>query len=249
MTPYYQDHAITIYHADVFETIRAAGAVDAIITDPPYSSGGSLRSDRMQSTGTKYVQHGTKAYRPEFAGDNRDQRGFLQWVGMWSGKAREITRAGGSILVFTDWRQLPTLSDAIQISGWIWNGVGVWDKTVGRPIADRFRARVEFVVMGRNGPGGNPTEDSVYLDAICSSAPPHGDARVHATEKPAGAMQWLVPIAPPGGVILDPFMGSGSLLLAAKRMGRKAVGGDVDEYWCELAAKRVEQRGLFDSVS
>ena len=246
MRPYYDEDGIQIYHGDVFEIIEAASPVDAIITDPPYSSGGLFRGDRTgKSTVDKYVNTGTAAYRPEFAGDNRDQRGFLAWVSLWCGAARMKTAAAGNLLIFTDWRQLPTVTDAIQAGGWVWSGVGVWDKKEGRPHHNGFRACAEFVVHGRNGPGGNPTPDDAYLDGIATCPPPRGDARVHITEKPAGALQWLVPICPEGGTVLDPFMGSGSTLLAAKRLKRKAIGGDVDERWCEIAAERLRQRSLF----
>jgi site-specific DNA-methyltransferase (adenine-specific) len=54
-------------------------SVDAVITDPPYSSGGFTRGDRAGSTSTKYTLTGTQVERPEFAGDNRDQRSFGYW--------------------------------------------------------------------------------------------------------------------------------------------------------------------------
>ena len=77
MTPYYSHGGITIYHADAFDVLPTLSGIGAVITDPPYSSGGAFRGDRMRQTSVKYVQVGVAAYRPEFAGDNRDQRSFL----------------------------------------------------------------------------------------------------------------------------------------------------------------------------
>src|SRR5262245_19338692 len=82
--------------------------VDAVVTDPPYSSGGAYRGDRTASTGEKYVQNGTLTVRPSFGGDNRDQRAFGYWCALWLAECLRIAKPGAPICVFTDWRQLPT---------------------------------------------------------------------------------------------------------------------------------------------
>jgi len=92
--PYYEQDGITIYHADCVEVLPELSELGALITDPPYSSGGQFRGDRTRSTVEKYVQSGTMAYRPEFAGDNRDQRSFLIWAGLWMGAARMASIVG-----------------------------------------------------------------------------------------------------------------------------------------------------------
>lgn len=88
LTPYYEKDGITIYHGDCMEVLHDLHGMGAVVTDPPYSSGGAFRGDRTQSTTAKYVQSGTLAYRPEFAGDNRDQRSFAVWCSMWMNAAR-----------------------------------------------------------------------------------------------------------------------------------------------------------------
>ena len=88
LTPYYERDGITIYHGDVFDVIDAVESFDALITDPPYSSGGAFRGDRSRSTIAKYVRSTSQAFRDEFTGDTRDQRGFTAWASMWLGTAR-----------------------------------------------------------------------------------------------------------------------------------------------------------------
>ena len=73
-----------------------------------------------------------------------------------------------------------------------------------------------------------------------SSQKPHG----HPAEKPVHLMRWCVKHSPLG-VVLDPFMGSGTTLVAAKLEGRKAVGIELEERYCEIAAKRLAQGVLF----
>lgn len=240
--PYYQDERCTIYCGDCFTVLHELEGIGAVVTDPPYSSGGAFRSDRTNSTTAKYVQTQTMAYRPEFAGDNRDQRSFLAWCSLWMSAANKACVAGAPIACFIDWRQLPTLSDAIQAGGWTWRGVAVWSKKFGRPTPGRFSNACEYVVWGSNGP--MPQRES-YPPGVFECAPPSGDAKQHIAQKPEAVMRWIMAIVPEGATVVDPFMGSGTTLRAALDSGCKAIGIEVNEAFCEMTAKRLEQGVLF----
>jgi len=80
----------------------------------------------VQSTGTKYT-HGGKSFA-DFPGGNRDQRGFQFWATMWMSECYRAMKNGAPICVFTDWRQLPLMTDIMQAAGFVWRGVYVWDK-------------------------------------------------------------------------------------------------------------------------
>jgi site-specific DNA-methyltransferase (adenine-specific) len=68
--------------------------------------------------------------------------------------------------------------------------------------------------------------------------------RVHPTQKPVSLMRWCIEFFPHARTILDPFMGSGTTLRAAKDLGRKAIGIEIEERYCEIAAKRLSQMAL-----
>jgi site-specific DNA-methyltransferase (adenine-specific) len=84
--------------------------------------------------------------------------------------------------------------------------------------------------------GGPRFELSVLEVRSC-----HGYAE-HPTQKPIGILTPLISYScPPGGLVLDPTAGAGSTLVAAKRSGRRSIGIELDEKFCEVAARRVSQ--------
>lgn len=238
--PYYADDLLTIYNADCFDLLHDLSGIGAVVTDPPYSSGGAFRGDRAQLTTTKYVNSDTAAYRPEFAGDNRDQRSFLVWATMWLNAARKASESGAVLASFIDWRQLPILTDAVQAGGWTWRNLATWWKPGVRMQKGRFSASAEYVIYATNGPvkDGAGSPQNVFSWKVDQD-------REHIAQKPAEVMRWVMQVVPPSAVVLDPFMGSGSTLRAAKDLGLRCIGIEVDERYCEIAATRFGQ-GAFD---
>ncbi|WP_247751794.1 hypothetical protein [Citrobacter freundii] len=77
------------------------------------------RSDRQAKPSGKYV--GNNNYH-EFFGDNRDVRSWAFWMTQWMSQVNRLVKSGGYAMVFTDWRQLPTLTDVFQAGGFVWRG-------------------------------------------------------------------------------------------------------------------------------
>jgi site-specific DNA-methyltransferase (adenine-specific) len=238
--PYYDHNGITIYHGDALDILPALEGIGAVVTDPPYSSGGAFRGDRTQSTVSKYVNSDTAKYRPEFAGDTRDQRGFAAWCTMWLNAARQASEPGAVLLSFIDWRQLPTLTDAVQGGGWIWRGIGTWWKPGIRMQRARLSGSAEYVVYGTSG--GVIDHDGAPQNVFkCAPVP----EKTHIAEKPLPVFRdWLFKAIPPRVLVCDPFMGSGVALHAAQDLGYSAIGIDSDERSCETAAARLSQQVL-----
>jgi site-specific DNA-methyltransferase (adenine-specific) len=236
--PYYSDDLVTLYHGEALDMLGRLRGLGALITDPPYSSGGQFRGDRSAQPSTKYVDNTTIAYRPEFAGDNRDQRGFAHWAALWLNAARLACNIGAPICCFSDWRQLPTITDAIQAGGWIWRGIAPWDKGYGRPRPGGFSSACEFIIWGTNGP--MPRRE-VYAPGIFRQSSPTGKAKKHIAQKPVPVMQWLNRIVDRSAVVCDPFAGSGSTLVACSLDGLKAIGIEGDLEHLANAAERLRE--------
>ncbi|MBT2767592.1 site-specific DNA-methyltransferase [Stenotrophomonas sp. ISL-67] len=226
-----------LIHGDALTVLPTlpAGSFDALITDPPYASGGVHAASRQQAPSAKYIRSGL---HDDFVGDERDQRSHLAWMRLWLAECSRVLKDGAPVLLFTDWRQLPLTTDALQCAGFTWRGVAVWDKTEGvRPQLGRFRNQAEYVVWGSKGamPLGRraPVLPGVIREAV-RKADKH-----HMTGKPTDLMRKLVQICEEGGRILDPFAGSGTTLLAADMEGYSWTGVEVTKHYHDIARSRL----------
>jgi site-specific DNA-methyltransferase (adenine-specific) len=245
--PFYVDDWSTLYRdrAEVVLAELPTGSVDALITDPPYSSGGMMRGDRTMDVHTKYVNSEQKrgatgsGALEAFTGDNRDQRGFGYWCSLWLGEALRVLKPGGVAALFTDWRQLPVLSDVLQAAGYVWRGVVPWHKPNGRRVQGRWANSCEYVVWGTAGPRPLDTLGATALPGFFQCSSPR--ERDHITQKPVEVMRELARIVPAGGAILDPFMGAGTTGVGAILEGRRFVGVELTQHYAEVARRRVAE--------
>lgn len=235
----------TLHQGDALTLLPTlADPVDAVICDPPYNSGGRTMTERTtRTTRAKYLSEGGRHHGHdlgEFTGDNRDQHSYTAWLALVLAHCHRLTRPGGAALVFTDWRQLPATSDALQAAGYIWRGIAVWHKPLARPQPGRLKQDCEFIVWGSNG-AMTPGNEPVYLPGHFTGSQPRGNARQHITQKPLDLMQQLVRITPPGATILDPFAGSGTTGAAALLEGRSFVGIEQSAQYAALTRTRLAE--------
>jgi site-specific DNA-methyltransferase (adenine-specific) len=174
---------------------------------------------------------------PDFLGDTRDQRSFAYWSTLWYAETLRASKEGAMLFTFTDWRQLPSTCDAVQAGGWVWRGIVPWNKTEAtRPQSGRPRAQCEYCVFATNGPHA-PWEGAPVIPGFFECATSR--ERVHITEKPIGLMVDMLSLVPPGGLVLDPFCGSGSTGVAAVRLGLRALLFELSPEIAEIARKRL----------
>ncbi|MFM9373396.1 DNA-methyltransferase [Streptomyces sp. Da 82-17] len=231
--------AYTLHQGDALTVLAglAAESVDAVITDPPYNSGGRTSSERTSRTARAKYTSGDAAHDlADFPGENRDQRSYLRWLTELLTESYRASREHAIAMVFSDYRQAPTTTDALQMAGWTWNGILPWIKPAPRPRKGGPKQDSEFIVWGVKGTLDR-TRDLYLPGHYIASQPRKG--RVHITQKPVEVMRQLVKVCPEGGTVLDPFAGSGTTGVAALLEGRNFIGVELSEHYAATAKKRL----------
>lgn len=239
MLPQFQKDGVSLYHGDALAVLSALSdnSVDAILTDPPYSSGGITLGARQAAPSHKYQSSGTKRQYPPMLGDAKDQRSWTMWCTLWLGECWRIARDGAPLMVFTDWRQLPSLSDAVQAADWKWLGIVPWDKRSARPQIGKFRQQCEYVlfaVKGRFIAHTRACLPGVYDYPVIAAR------KVHLTSKPVELIEDLLAVTGPRASVLDPFMGGGSVGEACIRKGHGYIGIELSPEYFTISRKRLE---------
>ena len=238
----------TLYRGDCLEILSQIepASIDLVLADPPYSSGGTHAGDRKASTTAKYTasEFNGAAKLPPFSGDNMDQRSFTAFMRWVCSELRQKTKEGGILEMFVDWRNLPAMTDAVQMAGWVWRGICVWDKGISRNQPGRFRNDCEYIVWASNGDmpiDWKAAEGTKAMPGVYHVPSVASKQRQHQTEKPVELLEGLLAIAPADGLVLDAFMGSGSTGVACMNTGRRFVGIELNEQYYDVAMKRIRE--------
>ena len=218
MKPYYEDGSVTIWHGDCRDVLPTLASVDVFVTDPPYGvdggRGGDARDFQKASYGSSWP----------------DTPRYVASVCVPTVTAlAEVCRAGAVTPGIRCLMDYPGPRDI----GCFWTPASVthgpWGFTTFQPIlyyGKDWRAGLGALPSGR---------------VLTAPAKKNG----HPCPKPLDAWQWLVDkVAKEDEAVLDPFMGSGTTLVAAKNLGREAIGIEIEEKYCEIAALRCSQEVL-----
>lgn len=227
LVPYYSHAGIEIYHGDCREILPQLkdGSVDCVLADPPYNVG---------------KQYGVYA-------DKLDTTEYLTEMRLLCLYASRVTRDGliffpgtRNVLDVPFWLQ-GTCLRVVRMLGWHrlefagdkWSGgpAMCWEPVIW---ASTMPQRPYFTKLF-----GHQGRDFLLVPST------HGGPKDHPCPKPITVMKWLVRLfVPPYGLCLDPVAGTGTTLVAAKNLGRKAIGIEICEEYCEIAAKRLSQEVL-----
>lgn len=224
--PYYQDDLVTLYQGDCLEVTEWLAA-DVLVTDPPY---GTNFTDGNPKGGYGRRQNAAGNSRHASTRKNVGVEGFTI-----ANDGDTSTRDAALAL----WGQRPALvfgSPRMQDPPGEWADRLVWDKRRPGMNGGPWRYRHESIFVTE---GFVRTSDAAV--SILSAFPEQSE---HIHGKPLALMTSLVEAAP-SGVIADPFAGSCTTLVAAHHLGRRAIGVELEERYCELLARRLEQ-GAFD---
>ena len=177
--------------------------------------------------------------RKWFGTDNLTSHGFAMLVRLLAVEWLRVVKADGHLFSFIDWRQWPVLAGAIESAGWSLRSCLVWDK-VHFGMGNGFRQQAEFILHASHGTADNFTRHD--LGTVFRAKRPAAD--IHPTMKPEEVLEDIIS-AVPGDLILDPFAGSGTTGRACKDLGRRCIMVEIEEKYCEIAARRLEQEVLF----
>lgn len=229
--PYYEDNFATIYHGDALEVLAAlrmdGAEFDLLTLDPPYNVG--------------------KDYGPG-SDDSLSAEDYASWL---MSLMRFGQAVANQLVYFPGTVNVPTCFEVLAASGWTFQRQLGWHKK--EYAGDLFAAGpamcwepIMWATAGSQERFWNRVYGAWGRDFLVVNST-HGDPlrRHHPCPKPPEVLRWLIGLfCPPTGVVLDPTMGTGTSLVAAKYLSRRSVGIERNEAYCEVAATRLAQEVL-----
>jgi site-specific DNA-methyltransferase (adenine-specific) len=241
MRPCYQDDFCTIYCGDCIPVLywikQMSCVADITVSSPPYNqisqtnpSGMLKEHNHKQNAG--YISHT----------DDLPESEYQSWMRDVFQNCAEISKGLVWINHKTRYRDRAGIHP-LQIFPWPFYSEIVWDRSISITFnARKFAPSHEFI-YGFGEP--HYWDNSVNVKMTVWNHNPERDIKGHPCPFPIQIPLTLIKAScPPNGLVLDPFMGSGTTLLAAKQLRRRAIGIELEEKYCEIAARRLQQEYL-----
>lgn len=257
MTPYFEANGITLWQGDCRDVLPTLGAVDVTVTSPPYNQLGSLPEAGSGMWGATTGGAGfLRMWNAHGYADKMDEYEYQEWQRDTFTQIARITTPTGSLFYNHQvrWRDGKCLHPLnwFYPTDWYLRQEIVWDRGGGMMMNARMFVRFdERILWFVRSDTWKWNQESVGQGTIWRIA---REQQQQGKEHPV-AFPLEIPIrciaaaSDVGDTILDPFCGSGTTLVAAYQLGRKAIGIELSERWCEVTAKRLERemaQGRFD---
>lgn len=232
MKPYYEEDEITIYNCDCREVLPQLSGVELVLTDPPYNVGKHYSEwfddDKPEEEFWKIYR---EIFALVFATQNENTLCYLS----------------------STTKQTFVIKPTLEEIGYRWLQQLIWYRPNMICGAKMFAAPwsqlhepISLFVKGKRPAMLNPSDGTYKTHDVLIYASPQSnfsESVDHPCQKPIGLYTNMIARSP-GQMVLDPFAGSGTALEAAKNLGRRAIGIEIEEKYCEIAAKRLSQKVL-----
>lgn len=245
VAPYYERGGITIYHGDCREIMASLRDVACCVTSPPYNQLGSRMFERGgMHAETKWASN----TRHTSYADDMEESAYAEWLAEVLAGIRDVMKPGGSVFMNHKcrWRNKKLLHpiDLVRgIEGLDLRQELIWHRAGSTTLNARMFAPNDERIYWMIRDGGNWTWNQhaaswLSIWQIAQDNDANGHPCPYPERIPARCIEATTN---PGEVVLDPFMGSGTTMRVAKDLGRKAIGIELEERFCEMAAIRLSQ--------
>ena len=233
-----------LYNEDCIRSMKrlANGSIDLILTDPPYNLGNFMKG---RDTNLKKM-------RDNFFGDaGWDDLSFEDWEKSMDNFFEESVRVlkkGGAMIVFMAIIKVESIIKIAERHGLYYKTTGIWHKLNPMPrnmnlhFVNSTEAWIYFTYKKRTGTFNN--DGKVLHDFIETGVAANGERKFgkHPTQKPVQLMEFFVKVLTnEGETVLDHFMGSGSVGVAAKKNNRNFIGVEINENYFQIATRRIQE--------
>jgi DNA modification methylase len=240
--PYYQDDSCIIYHGDAVEIMQSISGIDMVFTSPPYNLGttrGGNTGMHAGSLGARDLAAGYRSYGDDMAQEEYDDWQSEVVQAMWQ------TLSNDGAIFYNHKPRIQYGLAKLPIdygAGLPLRQIIIWNRETGMNFSNSFfLPKHEWIVLWAKD-AFTLTNKSASQVGDVWTIPPETSSD-HPAPFPLALPRRAI-AATSAETVLDPFMGSGTTLRAAKDLNRKAIGIEMDERYCEIAAKRLAQEVL-----
>ena len=233
-----------LYNEDCIRSMKrlANGSIDLILTDPPYNLGNFMKG---RDTNLKKMRDNF------FGAAGWDNLSFEEWeksMDSFFKEAVRVLKKGSAMLVFMSIIKVETLIKIAERHGLYYKTTGIWHKLNPMPrnmnlhFVNSTEAWVYFTYKKKTGTFNN--DGKVLHDFIETAVAANGERKYgkHPTQKPVQLMEFFIKVLTnEGDTVLDPFMGSGSTGVAAKKNNRNFIGIEIDDNYFQIATRRIQE--------